>query len=70
MTTETNELTNPPPGKLWVEVDNAELRKIWDARIKSNTVFNGHTHADLIAKYGSENIIHVMGTGWFKLVSE
>jgi hypothetical protein len=52
----------------WHRVEMPELETIWRVAQSENRVTNGHTHADLQAKYGADNIKHVLGHGWYKLV--
>lgn len=46
----------------WQWVTQAEIDKACHAR----PVFNGCTHAYLRQDYGADNVVHVMGVGWFR----
>jgi hypothetical protein len=51
----------------WRTVTMEELRKIWADLQARNEWYNGCTHAELIRLYGSANIKHVSGYGWYRL---
>ena len=54
--------------KRWLPVSMRELRQVWAYLREQDVCFNGCTNAELIRRYGEENIKHKMGDGWYKRV--
>ena len=53
----------------WHRVQMDELEAIWNDLRDRRLIYNGCTHVALVEKYGAGNLKHVLGHGWYKLVS-
>lgn len=53
----------------WRKISVEELRHIWDILRRRDEIYNGCTEAELLRIYGSGNIIHKPGYGWYKLTA-